>query len=208
MGWDEICIICGISPSGAPNRSGPCWLLTLYYEGWQAEQFLEITFEIVSINGSDFGETFDIVSEALSLPIYENDETIERLREVRPGLGDWSGFKRYMAIGQFPQPDGEAIYVRESGSCKIPDGRQVEVRLVDGYDGGSFIRVLMENQLGGMTEKYSYSHCSAYVDSVNPNLSVSEGCYHYLHARIDWAALPPRKQATLHHFLLAPNCTR
>lgn len=54
---------------------------------------------------------------------------------------------------------------------------------MDGYDGGSFTRVAT----GTMKDvgEYGYSNCSAYQDDSNPNLFVSEGCYHYLHAWID-----------------------
>jgi hypothetical protein len=167
------------------------------WEGWENENLPKITAEIVSVNGSDFDETFAIVDEALSLPIYEAETTIHHLRKVMPGLGDWPGFKRCMAIGQFSLDyDGKATCRIDdvSGSVKIPDGRQVEVRLVDRYDGGSFRRVLKGNS---DPEMFYYSHCSAYMtsDDPQPNLFVSEGCYHYLHAWIDWAALPPRKQA-------------
>lgn len=108
------------------------------------------------------------------------------------GLGDWSGFKRCVTIGQFSQDmEGRATYQfeDESGSYKVPDGRQVEVRLVDGYDAGNFTRVFMKSEAStGRTEEaseYGYSHCSAHDDDVNPNLFVSEGCYHYLYAWID-----------------------
>jgi hypothetical protein len=197
--WDEVCIVCGLCPSTEMGNPGPSWLLP-QLKSWQERYFTEIAAEIVSINfDAEFNETRAIVSEALSLPICGNQEnTILHLRQVMPGLGEWSGFKRCMAIGQFSDDlDGAAICrVDESGSLKAPDGRQVEVRLVDGYDVGSFWKVLKENQYS-VTEESVFSYCSAYMNRgrCQPNLFVSEGCYHYLHAWIDWTALPPRKHA-------------
>jgi hypothetical protein len=201
MGWDEVCIVCGICPSSHAYTSGPCRLLT-NWQVWQQEQFPKITAEIVAINNTNFDETLAIVSEALSFPCYEDDEnTIRRLRKVMPGLGDWSGFKRCMGIGQFNDGDGRAICQTddESGLFKVPDGRQVEMRLVNGYDAGSFWQVIKENKDDATEEQeeIGYSHCSAYMTDGEgqPNIFVMEGCYHYLHAWLDWAALPPRKQA-------------
>ena len=197
MGWDEVCIVCGICPSSDLGKAGPRWLLDNYYG---EEEYLNITAEVVAINNDDFEETLAIVSEALSLPIYEDDETIHRLRKVMPGLCDWSGFKRCVAIGQF---DGEGTTLVDDGSgyCRIPDGRQVEVRLVDGFRAGTFRWVIKEKQDGVTEELEEYSECSAYMSIFGerghgqPNFFVTEGCYHYLQAWIDWAALSPRKRA-------------
>jgi len=197
--WDEVCIVCGLCPSTDAGNPGPCWLLP-QWKSWQEQYFAEITAEIVSINvDAEYNETLAIVSEALSLPIYEDQEnTILHLRKVMPGLGEWSGVKRCMAIGQFSEDmDGAAIcLVDESGSLKAPDGWQVEVRLVDDYDAGSFWKVLKDDQ-DGVTGESVFSYCSAYMNRgrCQPNLFVSEGCYHYLHTWIDWTALPPRKHA-------------
>jgi hypothetical protein len=162
--------------------------------GWQREHVPELIDEVVSINNDDFDETQAIVSEALALPIYENYETIHLLREVMPGQCHWSGFRRCMAIGQFDSGGDATLINDESGSLRVPDGRQVEIRLVDGYHCARFNKVLEVVQ-GDKTE-FAYSHC-AVIDGGrrNPNFFVSEGCYHYLHAWIDWAALPPRSQA-------------
>jgi hypothetical protein len=189
--WDEVCIVCGISPSSDPSGSGPCWLLTQ----WQKEHVVEITDEIVSINNDDWDVTLAIVSETLALPIYEDHDTIHRLREIIPGLCDWPGFKRCMAIGQF-DGDGDAnLADDEYGSLRVPDGRQVEVRLVEGYDCAGFNKMLMVVDGDSTVEpgEFVYSRCGVFES--NPNIFVSEGCYHYLHAWIDWAALPPRNQA-------------
>jgi hypothetical protein len=193
--WDEVCIVCGISPSSdEPNRSGPSRLLPLW-EGWQEEHVPEIIDEVVSLNNDDFGETQAIVSEALALPIYENKDTIHLLRQVMPGLCHWSGFKRCMAIGQFDSDGDAALIYDESGSLRVPDGRQVEICLVEGFDCATFNQVLTVVQGDKTAEagEFEYSRC-AVIDG-NPNFFVSEGCYHYLHAWIDWAALPSRNQA-------------
>jgi len=150
--WDEVCMVCGISPSsGEPNRSGPSCLV-LVWLGWQDEHVPKIISEVVSINNNNFGETRAIVSEALALPIYESEDTIHLLREVMPGLCDWSGFKRCMAIGQF-NSDGEAALIDdESGSLRVPDGRQAEICLMENYDCASFNKVLMVVQGDKMAE--------------------------------------------------------
>lgn len=187
--WDEVCIICGISPSADPQGSGPSWLFT-HWDGQQGAEFAKIVAEVVSINGGDSIETLAIVSDALLRDIYENNDTIDLLRKVMPGLCDWSGFKRCMAIGQFGD-DGEAT--REGDDENFPDGRQVEVRLVEGFDSASFNKVLKVDDRGEEKAEFAYSWCGAFEG--NPNLFTSEGCYHYLHAWIDWSTLPPRKQA-------------
>jgi hypothetical protein len=191
--WDEVCIICGISPSADPQGSGPSWLFA-QWEGQQSKDLVEIVAEVVSINGDDSIETLAIVSDALLRSIYENSGTIDLLRKVMPGLCDWSGFKRCIAIGQF-NDDGEATREGddEISHANIPDGRQVEVRLVEGFDSASFNKILKVDDQGEEKAEFAYSYCGAF--EANPNIFTSEGCYHYLHAWIDWTALPPRKQA-------------
>jgi hypothetical protein len=92
--------------------------------------------QVVSINGNNFDETLGIVSGALPPPNYKDSETIAHLHEVMPGLCDWSGFERCVAIGQFDSM-GEAT-VLHSELNSIPDGRLVEVRLVEDYKCGTF----------------------------------------------------------------------
>ncbi|KIM79020.1 hypothetical protein PILCRDRAFT_10677 [Piloderma croceum F 1598] len=91
-----------------------------------------------------------------------------------------------MTIGQFKFSEdnsdikGTAIcQVDESGSLKVPDGWQVEVRLVDDYDAGSFWKVLKENQ----DEASANPNCLSRKDAIT--------------TWIDWTALP-------HAFLLDP----
>jgi hypothetical protein len=190
--WDEVCVICGISPSSDPRLSGPCWLL------WASRGAVgEIATEVMSINEDDSEEILSIVEDAVSLPIYNNGQTIDHLRKLMPGLCDWSGFKRCMAIGQFDH-DGDATLIEPDGKntlSQIPDGRQVVVRLVEGYNSATFNKVLkvVEDDATEEPVPFAYSSCSAFEG--NPNFFVSEGCYHYLHAWLDWTALPLRKQA-------------
>jgi hypothetical protein len=121
-GADDICIVCGT----CPTTIGPNWLLP------QTEIIHEsaaIAAEVVSINGDDFDETLGIVSEALPPPNYKDDEMITRLREVMPGLCVWPGFEKCVAIGQFDSMGEATVLHGELNS--IPDGRLVEVRLVE-----------------------------------------------------------------------------
>jgi hypothetical protein len=192
--WDEVCIVCGISPGSDLKTSGPCWLLTKW-GGWREKHVPKVSAEVVAVIDADFDETLAIVSEAFSLDFYEDYQAIHRLRDVMPGLGDWSGFKRCMAIGQFDSDGGATQIDDESGSFRVPNGRQVVVRLVEDYSCPNFGTTLkvVEGDAKEDWGEFVYSHCSAFEG--NPNFFVSEGCYHYLHAWIDWAALPPRKQA-------------
>jgi hypothetical protein len=89
-----------------------------------------------------------------------------------------------MAIDQF---DSEGEATLEPGSRRLPDGRQVEVRLMEGYDCAySSLRV---------KEELDFCPSNCMVSEGSPNVFVSQGCYH---AWLDWAALPrlpPQKQA-------------
>lgn len=178
-GADDICIICGTCPMAI----GPHWLLP-----WLGlkDECAAIAAEVVSINGDNFDETLGIVSGALPPPNYKDDETIAHLREVMPGLCDWPGFERCVAIGQFDSMGEATVLHGELNS--IPDGRLVEVRLVEDYNRGTFKKMLNAVQEDAAVE-FVDSQCG------DPNIFVSEGCYHYLHAWIDWEALPPRKNA-------------
>jgi hypothetical protein len=86
-GMGDICIVCGT----CLTTIGPSWLLP---QLGLRDECAVIAAEVVSINGDNFDETLGIVSGALPPPNYKDGETIAHLREVMPGLCDWSGFER------------------------------------------------------------------------------------------------------------------
>ena len=179
---DDICIVCGT----CPTTIRPYWLLP---QSELRDECAAIAAEVVSINGDNFDETLSIVTGVLSPPNYGDDSTIAHLREVMPGLCDWPGFARCVAIGQFDSM-GEATVLGGELHSIIPDGRLVEVHRVEGYKRGTFKKMLNDVEDDAAAE-FVYSQCGL----GDPNIFVSEGCYHYLHAWIDWEALPPRSNA-------------
>ena len=177
---DDICIVRGT----CPMTIGPNWLL-LQLE--LRDECAAIAAEVVSINGDNFDETLGIVTGVLSPPNdYGDDSMIAHLHEVMPGLCDWSGFTRCVAIGQFNSIGEATVLGGELHS--IPDGQLVEVRRVKDYKCGSFRKMLNGVEDDAVVELVD-SQCG------DPNIFVSEGCYHYLHAWIDWDTLPPQSNA-------------
>lgn len=131
--WDELCLVCGASPSG-----GPIALLhRVHIEKTASEIAAEVKEEITDIAEEQLVE---IVKEALASSFSEHDRTLG----YRPvWLPDETGQRADLteapccAIGYF-NDDGD-VPVRDG---KIPDGRFVEARAVRNCVGGDFSEVV------------------------------------------------------------------
>ncbi|PPQ96046.1 hypothetical protein CVT26_004679 [Gymnopilus dilepis] len=195
--YDELCLLCGISPIP---------LSDIYTDpSYGAEDLAEKVIEY----DSTLLEDMDLDEEGLQEVLYRalSAESADGLDWfTRPGWR-WEGFTRCIAVGHFVV-DGdtphEIVRVDEGCMRKIPDGQGVETRLVDDANCGEFRRVIDEtideegNVIETKEEKLSRTSSTNYIydklhdleDSFG-NFFVSEGCYHYLQAWLDFAQLPP-----------------
>jgi hypothetical protein len=194
--WDQLCIICGISPYAGPRR--------LRYDLDKVAQ--DITSEIASatvdqVDSKRNDEILNIVREGLSSTFSDNERNLGYVPEWKPaGVSDWFAFRRCVAIGHFDGEFGTATVLKDEkdGSVKIPGGRNVEVRLVDGFNSAWFAQKLMglEEDADGEIVEVEQEAISGILDyNGNPNFFTSEGCYHYIRAWLDFDGMPPRTRA-------------
>jgi hypothetical protein len=195
MPHDELCVICGISPSG-----GPLWLL-LKNDLEQVSH--DIASEITSTkDGKEHDEMLDIVREALSSSFADDERQINYIPKWRPpGLTDWFAFQRCVAIGHFDGEVGGATLLHDesTGSVKVPSGKKAEARLVNYFSGGQWfdykLNGLAEDQYGDIIEMEEELASRVTAYGHHPNFFTSEGCYHYLQAWLDLERMPPRTLA-------------
>ena len=192
MGWDQLCIICGICPDAGPLR-----LLSPYDLDKTTHN---ITSEITSAMDPKHDEILNIVREGLSSTFSDDERRLGYIPEWKPtGVSDWFAFRRCIAIGHFDE-GGMATVLKDEkdGSFKVPSGRNVEVRLVDGFNSIGFGHKLIglaEDADGDITEMVEEVHSNILDHDGSPNFFTSEGCYHYLRAWLDLDGMPPRTRA-------------
>ncbi|KAH7910965.1 hypothetical protein BJ138DRAFT_1113617 [Hygrophoropsis aurantiaca] len=171
-GYDQLCIVCGVSPMGGPTQ------FFLDHESSAIDMSEEIAKAIAPSNSTlTYEELLEIVHEAL-LEAYDHDWFADDLHR-------WPGFRTCIALGFFDDEDGAAeLFPDELGKkTRFPNGLKVQTRPVCDAGAGGFGAVVGE-------EQNVYTHCTSW-DRNNPNFFVSEGCYHYLQAWIDMRNLPP-----------------
>ncbi|KAH7924865.1 hypothetical protein BV22DRAFT_1012355 [Leucogyrophana mollusca] len=180
-GYDQLCILCGIAPSGGPSQlfTDPCD---------EADSLAaQIASKIILADPSqDYSSIFQIAQDAL----LETDET----EWVPKGIRDWSGFQTCVAVGYFDNEDGAAcLFPDDQGRDSLfPDGSKVQLRHVSDGSAGGFTSILSDTaDANGQFKKACLTHCTS-RDPKNPNFFVSEACYHYLEAWITASALPPQ----------------
>jgi len=119
------------------------------------------------------------------------------------GLGDWAGFQTCIAVGYFHRDarkyyygDGELGW-HDLYNARFMDGKDVEVFRVRDGESGHFDTIVVTNE-DGVTETdvpvdaQMAIFCSSMGTHENPNFFLSEGCYRYLEAWVDFQSLPSR----------------
>lgn len=191
--WDELCLLCGVSP--IPPTA-------VYDDPGNAEDLADKLVEYDSSLLDDMKmkkETLtDLLEKALEAEYPDGLDWY-----TRPGWR-WDGFMDCVAIGHF-RADGDTphhIVLTDAGyTRKIPDGMDVETRLVTKAMCGEFGAVIHRklDKDGNMTEteeemlsrtgarNYLYHE----LDEISTgNFFLSEGCYHYLQHWLDYSRIP------------------
>ncbi|KZT34100.1 hypothetical protein SISSUDRAFT_1122476 [Sistotremastrum suecicum HHB10207 ss-3] len=205
--WDEPCLVCGIAGSGGPSS-----LLSKYALDKLVEALVKEVKEVLPDAKEE--ELATIIKDGLTASFSEHDRELEYVPKWKPkGLGDWIGFKRFIAVGYLEDP----FHYPSKPLSNIRNGRNVEVRKVYGDDSGNFqiwikpkppVPEGEEEEFPAFDPNRPYveeypetNEIGEYVDTpcsvrngTHFNLAVSEGCYHYLQAWLDWNSFPPRSE--------------
>lgn len=183
MTTHQLCVLCGIAPSG-----GCSFVTTADYVDRDTEK-------LVKELGSENQETRQIVRAML-------EATDEPMADGTIGFPyswwpDGMGHERYnemlhVAIGHFDE-DG----VCEKRGELVRDGRDVELRRVDGYIGYADFDEVLRTVDGKEERVWAWSSCT--VHDFNPNFMLCEPCFLYLEAWLVLEGLPPRSSAFPSH---------
>ncbi|KDR71489.1 hypothetical protein GALMADRAFT_787374 [Galerina marginata CBS 339.88] len=179
-----LCPLSGIAPGG-----GPTCLVEV--EDLDAVS-TAMASEILSYGDVPHDLTLqDLASIVLSA--LEHGSTYDLDPKLPDGISDWVYFDP-VGIGHFDESEGGCCPVDERGRC--PDGRGVEVRRLDQYNGyGRFYGVLVDDaeREGGLRSEWKNSICRSSGSVVNCNFFVMRGCLEYLRVWLDPSgSLPPR----------------
>ncbi|KAF8903673.1 hypothetical protein CPB84DRAFT_1746072 [Gymnopilus junonius] len=190
MGWDELCPLCGIAPD-PPHH--------IYAD---------------PITGADDLTTKIIDYDPSLLDDMEMDEDtlrdmLEKILEMDPP-GDpnsprwhWEGFENCIAVGSESLMSHENFRMGNEYKAIIPDGKGVEVRLVSGPQYGVFSCIIHRavdeagNAIQSIEKKFSNTSSNINLDhngledSMFGNFFLSEGCFRYLQAWLDFGRFPP-----------------
>ncbi|KAF8873058.1 hypothetical protein CPB84DRAFT_1753386 [Gymnopilus junonius] len=194
--WDELCLLCGISPI-PPNG---IYTDTAYGAGDLAEKLIEYDPSLLHDMELDEDALQELLQTALDA---ESSDGFDWF--TRPGWR-WQGFRTCIAVGHFLSEEDDTphqIVSTDTGYMRrIPDGQEVETRLVKDANCGEF-RVVIHRTVDGegnvvetQEEKLSRTSSSNYLydelarEDGFGNFFLSEGCYHYLRAWLDFNQLP------------------
>lgn len=171
--WDELCILCGVAPSGGCSKLLP--------KSAMEEQARKIAEEIKP--GDE--ETLKIVLDALDASFSPQEKMLGFRHSWLPeGVGrEQYNPRGCIAVGYFGQ-DGEC----EVRDGKVPDGRRVEVRRVQNPSGHDFSEVI--RVVDGWEKTVDESSVCSAKRMDNPNFALCEPCYRYLEAWLDRDNLP------------------
>ncbi|KDR65915.1 hypothetical protein GALMADRAFT_148294 [Galerina marginata CBS 339.88] len=189
--WDELCILCGISPN-PPRKIYPTPEFGTPEFGAQ-----DLADKLIKHDPS--------ILEDLQ---FEKDELVERLRDAltldsphygRPG--NWEGFTTCVAVGHFYKKNDiprRIVYTESSKERRIPDGVKVMTRVVEMPSCGDFNFDILRNRHGHKLQVHKFLSCSSSTrfsgDSFG-NFFLSEACFHYLEAWIDQSQFVPGTRA-------------
>ncbi|EKM57369.1 uncharacterized protein PHACADRAFT_255091 [Phanerochaete carnosa HHB-10118-sp] len=177
MGWDEVCIICGIRP-----YSGPAWFCS-----GRDQVATEIAKEILDAGLVDLPAE-GITSTLLKAFSTDSLDVFDRCYKSAIDLGYDHDC---IAIGYF---DGTGGYVpcNHHGRTLHPTGDDVQIRRVCTPNGGIFSE-LIEFDRGQRIVAEQDTSCDTYWASDEPTYSVwvHVACWTYLQEWLD-CSLPPR----------------
>ncbi|GJE96639.1 hypothetical protein PsYK624_128390 [Phanerochaete sordida] len=173
MGWDEVCILCGIRPYG-----GPVWF------GASEESATQIAQEVVAAGFTDLPP--DALA-AMLLDLFQTnpDDFDPRYKaSVHPGYD-----KDCIAIGHFDRTGGYEP-CRHAGRALHPPGDNVQVRRVADNSSGASFNQVVELVRGERVTSAQATTCDTYGGCAC-NLWLHVACWGHLQ---HWLAcsLPPR----------------
>ncbi|KDR67047.1 hypothetical protein GALMADRAFT_147471 [Galerina marginata CBS 339.88] len=195
--WDELCLLCGISPI-PPSE--------IYTDpGYGAEdlgdKIIDYDPSILSDLQLDKEELVAMLLDALELD----------LPFILPEW-KWVGFTNCVAIGHFSH-DGDTphqIVGTESGRMrKIPDGTNVETRIVRDPSCGEFYVIVQRSKKGqyefeeveeaglSRTSSSNYMYSELRCTDGFGNFFLSEGCFYYLQAWLDVSGFVEQRAGSL-----------
>lgn len=198
MGWDELCVLSGICPTGGPAQISFADTGTL-----SQELVTEIreTHPLISVNEEELKE--------ILLEMLANDCSADGYLDAHMlatnylFLGEWARTERTTVIGYFPPNDpdnGDPLFPHHfPSSPSYPSGYDVEIcRVASHTQGdGNFTEVLE-------VDPHTYEEQQVPKDIVCsslcyerrvPNIFVLGRCLEYLRFWLDWNAFPSRSVA-------------
>jgi len=203
--WEELCILSGIGPGGGPS--------CLLNESKVDETASAMVYEIQNLtlpgdatrsHGLTEHDLQHIVEEALTIASTDEDDFWNIPGSVPTWFPNhiigWSGLQSCIAIGHFVGRNGECpkdwgtdnnCGEWTPGSARIPLGDNVEVRIVEWYQGGGKFCTVIVRLPDGEEDADEGSDCSCAMNNGIGNVFVLEGCWIYLQAWLD-VSLPPR----------------
>ena len=201
--WDELCLLCGNSPQTPTD---------LFLDPWYGVR--ELASEIESYDPnllSDLSIGRDELEDLLHSAVEQFPDMEDLLLDP---LWECAMFKDCIAIGHFDNDNDEdtphTIEKTETGWMRrIPDGVGVETRFVRDPLCGEFnVVVTPANPAQGIEEveerRLSRTSSSNYIyeelteEPGFGNFFLSQCCYHYLHAWLDFSQFPaPSHNRTL-----------
>ncbi|KAF8155701.1 hypothetical protein B0H34DRAFT_506636 [Crassisporium funariophilum] len=183
--FDELCLICGISaipPDGI-------WTDEFFGIEDLCEKLINYDPEILNDLKIDEDGLQDILHRAF------NSDPSDHPAFDDTSVWSWPHFRDGIAIGQPLHEEDDDI------SGKIPDGVDVQTAIVRGPECGGFEIVVLKGPVQDgaeptevMEERVTYTASNNYSSDSREhgfgNFWVSEGCFHYLQAWIDFEGLP------------------